>query len=93
MKHAAVELASAGLTLGALKDIFRRCDLMLTNATGPRHIAAAMDVLAGRRMNASVIGLRSGGFDGRLLQESGAYRVYADPRELSESLEQLGFEP
>jgi HAD superfamily hydrolase (TIGR01509 family) len=49
------------------------------------------DVLAGRRMNASVVALRSGGFDGHELQESGAYRVYSDPRELSQSLEQLGF--
>ena len=44
MKHAAVDLASAGLTLGALKEITRRCDLMVTNDTGPRHIAAAFDV-------------------------------------------------
>jgi HAD superfamily hydrolase (TIGR01509 family) len=51
------------------------------------------DVLAGRRMKAAVIGLRTGGFDGHELQESGAYRVYADPLELSESLEQLGFPP
>ena len=49
------------------------------------------DVLAGRRMKASVVALRTGGFDGHELQESGAYRVYADPLELNESLEQLGF--
>jgi HAD superfamily hydrolase (TIGR01509 family) len=49
------------------------------------------DVLAGRRMNASVIALRSGGFDGHELQEAGAYRVYADPLELGASLEELGF--
>lgn len=49
------------------------------------------DVLAGRRMNASVVALRTGGFDSHELQESGAYRVYSDPRELSQSLEQLGF--
>lgn len=48
------------------------------------------DILAGRRMQASAIALRTGGFDGHELQESGAYRVYADPRELSDSLEQLG---
>lgn len=51
------------------------------------------DVLAGRRMKASVVALRTGGFDGHELQEAGAYRVYADPLELSESLEQLGFPP
>lgn len=49
------------------------------------------DVLAGRRMNASVVALRTGRFGGQELQQSGAYRVYADPLELSENLEQLGF--
>lgn len=49
------------------------------------------DVLAGRRMRAAVVALRTGGFGEHELQESGAYRVYADPLELSESLEQLGF--
>lgn len=48
------------------------------------------DVLAGRRMKAAAIALRTGGFDGHELQQSGAYRVYADPKELSESLGQLG---
>jgi HAD superfamily hydrolase (TIGR01509 family) len=51
------------------------------------------DVLAGRRMKAAAIGLLSGGFDKRELQDAGAYRVYADPLELSESLEQLGISP
>lgn len=44
MKHAAVDLSNRGMTLGSLKEIVRRCDLMVTNDTGPRHIAAAMDV-------------------------------------------------
>jgi len=44
MKHAAVNLAEKGLTLGSLKEIVRRCDLMVTNDTGPRHIAAAFGV-------------------------------------------------
>jgi heptosyltransferase-2 len=44
MRHAAVDLSRAGLTLGALKEVVRRCDLMITNDTGPRHIAAAFDV-------------------------------------------------
>lgn len=44
MKHAAVDLSRAGTTLGAMKEIVRRCDLMVTNDTGPRHIAAAFDV-------------------------------------------------
>jgi heptosyltransferase-2 len=44
MKHAPIDLSNKGLTLGSLKDIVRRCDLMVTNDTGPRHIAAALDV-------------------------------------------------
>ena len=44
MKHPPIDLSQHGLTLGALKEIVRRCDLMVTNDTGPRHIAAAMDV-------------------------------------------------
>lgn len=44
MRHPAIDLQQHGLTLGALKDIVRRCDLMVTNDTGPRHIAAAFDV-------------------------------------------------
>ena len=44
MMHSAIDLSTAGMTLGSLKEIVRRCDLMVTNDTGPRHIAAAMDV-------------------------------------------------
>jgi heptosyltransferase II len=44
MRRAPVELSNKGVDLGSLKEIVRRCDLMVTNDTGPRHIAAAMDV-------------------------------------------------
>jgi heptosyltransferase-2 len=44
MKHAPIDLSNKGMTLGALKEVVRRCDLMVTNDTGPRHIAAALDV-------------------------------------------------
>src|SRR5205823_5899394 len=44
MKHAAVDLSRAGIDLGSLKEITQRCDLLVTNDTGPRHIAAAFDV-------------------------------------------------
>lgn len=46
VRHAAVarpiDLASCGGTLGALKQIVADAALMVTNDTGPRHIAAAM---------------------------------------------------
>jgi heptosyltransferase II len=44
MKQPAVDLQRHGLTLGGLKEVVRRCDLMITNDTGPRHVAAAFDV-------------------------------------------------
>jgi heptosyltransferase-2 len=44
MRQTPVDLSTSGLTLGALKEITRRCDLMVTNDTGPRHIAAAFEV-------------------------------------------------
>jgi heptosyltransferase II len=39
-----IDLQRHGLSLGGLKEIVRRCDLMVTNDTGPRHIAAAFGV-------------------------------------------------
>lgn len=44
MRRVPVDLSNKGMSLGGLKDIVRRCDLMVTNDTGPRHIAAALDV-------------------------------------------------
>lgn len=39
-----VSLPAAGVTLGSLKGVIRRARLMVTNDTGPRHIAAALGV-------------------------------------------------
>ena len=44
MRHAPLDLSNKGVNLGSLKEVVRRCDLMVTNDTGPRHIAAAFDV-------------------------------------------------
>ena len=39
-----VQLPRHGITIGALKAIVRKCRVMVTNDTGPRHIAAAFGV-------------------------------------------------
>lgn len=39
-----VELPRLGITIGALKALVRRCRILVTNDTGPRHIAAAFGV-------------------------------------------------
>jgi heptosyltransferase-2 len=44
MRRTPVDLLEHGTMLGSLKEIVRRCDLMITNDTGPRHMAAAFNV-------------------------------------------------
>ena len=39
-----VRLSELGITLGSLKAVVRRCRVMVTNDTGPRHLAAAFGV-------------------------------------------------
>lgn len=41
---ACVSLATLGITIGSLKSVVRRASLMVTNDTGPRHLAAALGV-------------------------------------------------
>ncbi len=41
MRHKPIDLSTKGTTLGSLKDIVRRCDLMITNDTGPHARIAA----------------------------------------------------
>ena len=44
MKHRAYLMTDPLLTLGELKSLFRRCDLLIANDAGPRHIAKAFGV-------------------------------------------------
>jgi HAD superfamily hydrolase (TIGR01509 family) len=48
------------------------------------------DVLAARRAHALGVGLLSGGYGEDELQRAGAYRVYADPADLLEHLDEVG---
>jgi heptosyltransferase II len=43
-KRQFIDAGKLGPSLGAVKEIIRRADLMITNDTGPRHIAAALGV-------------------------------------------------
>lgn len=43
-RHDLIDLPSRGSTLTLLKSLVQRCDLMITNDTGPRHFAAALNV-------------------------------------------------
>lgn len=42
-KRPMINIAKRGVTLGALKAVIRQAGLLITNDTGPRHIAAALD--------------------------------------------------
>jgi len=48
------------------------------------------DLLAARRAHALSIGLRSGGYGGDELREAGAYRVYDDPADILQHLDEVG---
>ena len=48
------------------------------------------DLLAARRARALPIGLLSGGYGQDELERAGAYRVYEDPRDLLEHLDEVG---
>jgi HAD superfamily hydrolase (TIGR01509 family) len=48
------------------------------------------DMLAARRARALGIGVLSGGYGQEELERSGAYRVYADPADLLEHLDEVG---
>jgi HAD superfamily hydrolase (TIGR01509 family) len=48
------------------------------------------DLLAARRARALPVGLLSGGYGQEELERAGAYRVYEDPRDLLEHLDEVG---
>jgi phosphoglycolate phosphatase-like HAD superfamily hydrolase len=48
------------------------------------------DILAARRARALGIGLLAGGYGREELQEAGAFRVYEDPKDLLEHLDEVG---
>ena len=48
------------------------------------------DLLAARRARALSVGLLSGGYGDEELQRAGAYRVYEDPADLLDHLDELG---
>jgi len=54
---------------------------------------AVWDLLAARRAEMLSIGLLSGGYGDDELTKAGAYRVYRDPAELNDSLDELGVLP
>ncbi len=51
------------------------------------------DLLAAQRAGSLGIGLLSGGYGREELQDAGAYRVYADPAEMADHLEEVGVRP
>jgi HAD superfamily hydrolase (TIGR01509 family) len=51
------------------------------------------DLLAAQRAGALGVGLLSGGYGQAELQAAGAYRVYADPADLLQHLEEVGVRP
>jgi HAD superfamily hydrolase (TIGR01509 family) len=51
------------------------------------------DLLAARRARALGVGLLSGGYGEDELNRAGAYRVYQDPADLLEHLDELGVRP
>ena len=48
------------------------------------------DLLAAQRARALGVGLLSGGYGREELQQAGAYRVYEDPRDLGQHLDEVG---
>jgi HAD superfamily hydrolase (TIGR01509 family) len=63
----------------------------------PRHCFvvgdSVWDLLAAQRASSLGVGLLSGGYGRAELQAAGAYRVYADPEDMLDHLEEVGVRP
>jgi phosphoglycolate phosphatase-like HAD superfamily hydrolase len=76
-------------------DLFLACAEMLGAAGEECYVVgdAVWDLLAARRARMLSVGLLSGGYGEDELTRAGAFRVYRDPEELRESLDELGVLP
>jgi HAD superfamily hydrolase (TIGR01509 family) len=75
-------------------DLFLACQVALGVEASDCYVVgdAVWDLLAARRAGMLSVGLLSGGYGSDELLGAGAFRVYDDPAELHESLDELGFE-
>jgi HAD superfamily hydrolase (TIGR01549 family) len=76
-------------------DLFLTCAERLDVDAGECYVVgdAVWDLLGARRAGMLSVGLQSGGYGEDELTRAGAFRVYRDPDELRESLDELGVLP
>jgi HAD superfamily hydrolase (TIGR01549 family) len=76
-------------------DLFLNCQQRLGVSVEECYVVgdAIWDLLAARRARMLSVGLLSGGYGEDELTRAGAFRVYRDPAELHESLDELGVMP
>lgn len=76
-------------------DLFLACSERIEVPPEDCYVAgdAVWDLLAARRARMLSIGLLTGGYGEGELTQAGAFRVYRDPAELRESLDELGLLP
>ncbi|MDR3626269.1 MAG: HAD family hydrolase [Ignavibacteriaceae bacterium] len=76
-------------------DLFLACQQKMNVRVEDCYVVgdAVWDLLAARRADMLSIGLLSGGYGEDELSRAGAYRVYRDPMELLNSLDELGVLP
>ena len=76
-------------------DLFLNCQQRLGVSVDECYVIgdAVWDLLAARRARMLSIGLLSGGYGEDELMRAGAFRVYRDPAELHNSLDELGILP